>query len=382
MDAGEKQNWTAKRPRTARRFFAIIHLWLGLTLGALFSVTGLTGSVLVFYQEIDARLTPQLASGDPHAKPATYEALYAFLTTLAPATDGYWSIELPAEGGTITSRFMSNISPERRLVSVDPARLVVLRDTVWGGSAMTWLYDLHQQLLLPQTFGRSVMGTLGVMLLVLVSLGIVIWWPKREEWRDSLTLSHNAPVSRRLLEFHQIGGAYFGLFLGMLAATGAMIGSPDVTRSLLSHLSSMPPFPIVASQPAEGLSRIPMDRAMAAAQKHYPQATIVWIDAPNGGRGVYQVRMRAPGEPSPRFPRTYVWLDQYTGNILASRTATGENAGDVVLTWLHPLHNGEAFGLAGRLVVLALGFLPLTLFVTGLWRWLSRSPGNSTPRFP
>ncbi len=41
-----------------------LHLWLGLTAGAVFALLGVTGSVLVFDHELDALLNPSLfASG-------------------------------------------------------------------------------------------------------------------------------------------------------------------------------------------------------------------------------------------------------------------------------------------------------------------------------
>ena len=43
-----------------------------------------------------------------------------------------------------------------------------------------------------------------------------------------------------------------------------------------------------------------------------------------------------------------------------------------MLNWLHPLHGGEAFGLAGRLLALVAGMLPIILFATGIVRWLQR----------
>jgi uncharacterized iron-regulated membrane protein len=43
-----------------------------------------------------------------------------------------------------------------------------------------------------------------------------------------------------------------------------------------------------------------------------------------------------------------------------------------VLAWLHPLHNGEAFGLAGRVLACVAGLLPLLLMVTGVQRWADR----------
>jgi PepSY-associated TM region len=61
-----------------------------------------------------------------------------------------------------------------------------------------------------------------------------------------------------------------------------------------------------------------------------------------------------------------VWADQYRGDILHIRNPRTMSAGDRFLRWQFPLHNGEAFGPPGRLVILLSGLsLPL-LYVTGL----------------
>jgi uncharacterized iron-regulated membrane protein len=51
------------------------------------------------------------------------------------------------------------------------------------------------------------------------------------------------------------------------------------------------------------------------------------------------------------------------------RDGLQETGGDVVLNWLHPLHNGEVFGLTGRIIVFISGLIPLLLFMTGYLRW-------------
>jgi uncharacterized iron-regulated membrane protein len=64
-----------------------------------------------------------------------------------------------------------------------------------------------------------------------------------------------------------------------------------------------------------------------------------------------------------------VWIDAYDGRVLAIQDARARHAGNALLAWLHPLHNGEAFGLIGQWLTVAAGLLPLLLFVTGLMRW-------------
>ncbi|MGH8612833.1 MAG: PepSY domain-containing protein, partial [Gammaproteobacteria bacterium] len=49
-----------------------MHLWLGLILGLCLSVFGITGSILVFHQEIDEWLNPDLLIVAPPVAGASY----------------------------------------------------------------------------------------------------------------------------------------------------------------------------------------------------------------------------------------------------------------------------------------------------------------------
>lgn len=83
-----------------------------------------------------------------------------------------------------------------------------------------------------------------------------------------------------------------------------------------------------------------------------------WIETPKDDAGTYLIRLYQQGEPGRRFPKTMVWVDQYSGKLLAQQDARQRSAGDGLLAWLHPLHTGEAFGLAGRIIVLLSGSCP------------------------
>lgn len=93
---------------------------------------------------------------------------------------------------------------------------------------------------------------------------------------------------------------------------------------------------------------------------------------PNGPAGVFKIVMRQPGEVRKTSGSTVVWLDQYSGNILAVRDPWRFRAGNTFLDWQFPLHNGEAFGLIGRWIVFIAGFVPLVLYITGLVLWWTR----------
>ena len=69
-----------------------VHLWLGLSVGLLFVVTGLTGSVLVFYPAIDGALHPGLSRVADGARPPSWQAVYDAVRRDNPGRDGAWRI--------------------------------------------------------------------------------------------------------------------------------------------------------------------------------------------------------------------------------------------------------------------------------------------------
>lgn len=53
-------NQRLSRLKTRRKNWLAVHLWLGLSLGFLLSIYGITGSILVFHDEIDEWLSSEL----------------------------------------------------------------------------------------------------------------------------------------------------------------------------------------------------------------------------------------------------------------------------------------------------------------------------------
>jgi uncharacterized iron-regulated membrane protein len=351
-----------------------VHLWLGLTIGGLFAFAGLTGSILVFYPEIDAALSRELSGVPAGARPPSWQAIVDTLHREHPARTGAWRIEVTGSGGAIPVRYYLSAETATTdfaplLVWIDPVGLTTIRSGLWGETLVTFVYDLHYRLLLEKP-GGVVMGIAGIIMLLLLASGMWAWWPRAGGWWRALRFKRHAAPIRKLYDIHKLtalGG--FGLLL-VVTATGVMLDLPDQTRPVLAQFSTLYAAPRSAVTP--GVSPLPVDWLIDVAQARFPDADLAWIETPATRTAPIRINFARPGEPSRRFPRTNVWLDPYTGETLAIRDGYSETGGDAVLNWLHPLHGGEAFGLAGRLLAFISGLLPSALLVTGLLRWRAR----------
>ncbi len=150
-----------------------------------------------------------------------------------------------------------------------------------------------------------------------------------------------------------------------------MLEVPEYANPLIDYFSALRPAPKPLSVDT-GSARISLDDAVRIGQQLFPDAQLRWIETPDGNTGSYRINLYQPGEPGRRFPKSNVWVDQYSGRILAIANPRSFAAGDTLIGWLHPLHSGEALGMPGRLSVLIAGLICPLLFVTGLLRWLQK----------
>lgn len=368
-----------------RRLVLAFHFWSALVLGAWFVLLGLTGSALVFYLDIDRALNPQIQVTRPAGPPQPVEAIHQVLRQAYPEREGPWRIELPLHADMpVMARYYKPVERAGRyfaplLVTLAPApasgKLEVTSNRFWGDTIVTWLFDLHYTVLLGAT-GVTLVGIVGLVNLAMLLSGLFLWWPSAARLRSALRVVPRSGAVRRAYDLHCIGGVYGLLVLAVLCGTGAALAFPEQAKALV-HADPAPLPPL----PRDTQHTVSLDVAIAHAKARFADAEVRWVETSGVGGTPISLRMRQPSEPSRRFPQTRVWLDPASGKILAVSDPLAAKAGTRTLHWMHPLHNGEAFGLGGRIAVFLSGFVPLLLFVTGLIRWRHKVRARASRRY-
>ena len=366
-----------------RRAVRKAHLWLGLGLGGLFVLLGLTGSVLAFYPQLDALLHPEIRA-EGSAPPDWDQALMT-LRTAYPEKQGPWRFEVTSTPGALPARYYK--PPEREGHAFRPMMVWLSRDgsriirrDYWGEYAVTFIYDLHYRLLLGETGGK-LLGWSGFALLALLLSGIWAWWP-RGSWRKALRFKRNAPAQRSLRDWHKLIGLSGASFLILLAVTGIMLELPEESDAVLNSIGlavEHAPHVQKDGRSAVSANMISPSQAVGSAMRALPGARLAWIETPSARQGGYRMRMQVSGDPSYRFPHSFVWVGGATGKVLAVQNARRAPSGTTANNWVHPLHDGSAGGLFGRALVAILGLFPLALFATGWMRWKRRQRKDTKP---
>ena len=358
----------------ARIFVRRVHLWLGLSVGLLFAALGLTGSALVFYTGIDAALHPVIQQGRDDPPPALTAPVWdrALATGRArwPDMQGKWTLEVTGESGPIPARYYPASGPghhrDRMMVWFSPDGARILRAEPWGGYLMSWLYQFHMALLAGD-LGGQIVGWSGVAMLLLLISGVIAWWP-RGSWRKAMAFKRDAAPIRRLRDLHKLSGLWSMALLFVLVATGVLLALPAVTQALLR------PSAIPAPQSAGDVAgRINIAQAFTVAHHALPDGRIVFVDVPAVRDGAIRVRLQMPGDPHRRFPGSYIFIDPFSGRVLAVHDVRRAGMGSAIMSWVRPLHDGTVGGLPTRILAVLLGFVPTLLVATAILHWLRRT---------
>lgn len=353
-----------------RRLLITLHLYAGLFAGLLLALIGVTGSVLVFDHALDEALSPQTV---PQPAPAGASApLLAVLAAAQAAVPGLQPtrIQLARQPGSPhTVRFTApDSSPGPIEVSVAPADAKVLAVRGWGAYPVSWLYRLHYTLLAGST-GKYVVGVGGLVLLFSCLSGLYLWWPRARRWRRALTVSWGGGAFRLNYDWHKAVGFYLLPVLLVVSFSGVSLVFHDAVESLTGAVLPLDERPAPRSTPRAGAAALNVDEAVARGRAAFPDAELKRVFLPMKPLGSYRLALNRPGEPWSAHAVSAVWVDQYSGEVLATWDALDLAAGSKFLSWQFPLHNGDAFGLAGRWLVFLSGLAPALLFGTGCYMW-------------
>lgn len=309
------------------------HAWTGFAACLMLAAMGLSGSVLLFKDDL-RRLTVEGAAQRPVADPvrlghvmnAAQRQFGEELRTLRFASEEFGLNEaFLEEGGAY----------------LDARGQVVER---WAGRRpLDWLVEFHHRLLLDRT-GATIIGILGLFALGLLVSGLVLWWPMRRLFSPRPFPARNRRPA--LLAVHRDLGVLLSPMLLLILLTGIPLGLSTVSQPLFGF-SRKPP---AAERGAGGA--IDWTKVLPAAVRKLPEGVPRQIGVAGGGKPA-TVRLRLPGEWN-RQGLSMVYVSP-TGEIIGSVNAEKEQAGARVYARLFPLHSGQVGRLPLRLALLLTG---------------------------
>ncbi len=331
-----------------------VHRWCGLCASLLIAVQAVTGVSNAFRYEAGQFFDP---TGMMRQSPETDAAMNDVLRSLRHEDAGLAveRIVYPKDSGGVYFAHRMPSAGEMQYAAIDPGNAVLLR----SGTLWTFPVEAAARIHYNLTIGLPgilIVAVIGLTGLVMLTTGILYWWPKKGKRAPSLAVRMRSPRKAQLRQLHRSSGIVMSIFLSYSLVTGTVLAINYSVSGLVS-----------TSGPGTGLSSratVDIDAALRLARAEFPQHDIRDIRFRNDTRA--DVFFQAP-EHSPRAMHQ-VGVDLTTLTVAIVAKAEANDAAWV--TWL-PLHTGEFLGKTGTALVVTNALILFLLAVSGPLNWLS-----------
>ncbi|UUO08400.1 PepSY domain-containing protein [Blastopirellula sp. J2-11] len=355
----------------ARRIWLKVHLYLGLTAGLIFALAGVTGSILVFEHAFDENLNAEMMLTENRGERRSLEEITALAQQQFPELGHVERIAVPrTEENVYYVRFNAKSSggkPVSTEVFYDPYTAESLGQRPERSGLIAWIYDLHARLQFGKT-GRILMGVIALTVIISIITGIVLWWPlQKGGWRIAWGIRRN----KLNFDLHKTSGLLMTPPLLLIAFTGVYLGLPFLVKPVVGMFSieTKNPQKVTSVVPTSPTDPIGPDRAAQLAAEVMPGSELFFVHLPQRADDTYKVFVRQQGEIGQLRGTGRIWLDQYSGEVRATRDWSKFTFADTYYRIQLALHCGDAFGFGGRLLFFVVGFVPAALYVTGFLLW-------------
>jgi uncharacterized iron-regulated membrane protein len=230
--------WRMPQRTWLRKAVFQVHLWAGIALGLYIAVVCVSGSAVVFRNDIYEALSDKLKV-KVQGEPLNYGQLSQLLATRYP---GYVLRDVkPGRDGEEASevRLSRNGSQMERLVN--PYTGADLGPGIYRWFRLfRWLGDLHGRLLLGSD-GMTINAIGGGLTAALAVTGLVIWWPGVGRWRRALIVRGGVGWKRLNFDLHSAVGFWTFALLFMWGMTGFYFVYPQVFRDTVNYFTPVNP---------------------------------------------------------------------------------------------------------------------------------------------
>jgi uncharacterized iron-regulated membrane protein len=380
--------WRQPRKLRVRAWLFQMHLWVGLVLGLVISVVGLTGAIVVFRVELNRLTTPGTAYVRPAMKRLSLDELVARVQANRPL-DRVRSVAFDGDPDIAWNVRTETPEGHRLHTFIDQYRGVITGQDDYSSKWLQWIFDLHAYLLAGKQ-GEFLNGFVALAALAMSLSGIVIWWPGRRNWRSGFRYHLGGPWERQNYDLHKLVGFCSSLMLAVVSFTGAYFAFPEMYRKWTVRITRSTDVTdpdgcaIGVKLRAKTLlsdRRVPIEDYITSAERALPGARVVFLALPQEPGDPVGLKLKEPNDWH-RVGLSNVYLEPAAGEVIRADRFSEVSLGSKFIRLMLPLHFGRfggrlGLGPVGIYGVLALyvivGLAVPFLMITGILMYWSRS---------
>lgn len=368
---------TAIEPSIVKKSLSA-HAAIGLIAGALLYIVSLTGTVSVFYpelQRVEQPDAPEMESISPDAVQKGVEAVLA--SEAGNPTTTHLYVHLP-----VSELPRTTVTTDTQAVHLDEnGRIAGPEEIAWSD----FLVQLHYTLNMPSLIGITIVGILGVMMLALALSGV---FAHPRIFRDAFRLRARDGGGVGLADWHNRLSVWTLPFSVAIALTGSLIGLASVTAYAIAANDYNGDIeavygPIFGEEGEPNAAPAPVPD-VAAALRHmkseYPDVRLTYAivhDPLTKGQHVQIV-----GEHQRRLIFGEYYAFDSNGRFHHTAGLSDGALGQQAFASTYRLHFGNFGGIWVKIAYIFFGIALTAICATGTYIWLGkcRRRGFDEPR--
>lgn len=357
-----------------RKFFAKLHLILGLGIGLLFFIIVGSGAIytwqpefsrVAFHQHVEKQELPFISISD--IKNTLHKSFPEGDFRTAFYRDQESAIEvLLYAPGTYCHAYINPYTAE----------LIHLQDMNQGW--ISKLKNLHRNLLLGPP-GREVVHWITLAAMLMLISGLVIWWPiSGKPGKNKFTINWSASPKKLNYDLHNILGFYATWVLIFIVGTGIYWGFAALKNSIKEVSGENK---ITWEKPVSRISDTGqnpnmdgiLDRLIKEYQTKFSAAN-VRISIPHQEDDPIQLSVIHRGKGLHTID--YYYHDRYSGEPIEGNFQNGlsedRSTFNTIDGLAYEIHFGSVLGLPGRILAFLASLIGASLPITGFIVWLNK----------
>ncbi len=357
------------KPNYTRQVFKI-HKWIGLFAGLFLLLLGVSGSILIFKDEIDHAVNKQLLTVQQGNEKIPLDSAYKIITNQYPNLDGIgWQNPDAKENEAYDFRLYENdgklFTYDLSLISIDPYTGHILREGKMkdvSTGLIHWIYQFHFsfQLGLP---GAALTAVFGLIMLISIITGILIYRKHLLQVFLFQVRLKNAQGKISGRKLHRIVGVWSLLFNSIIFFTGFWLNLFAFDSA--AWKTELQPSPL-NTRFAGGFDTMLID-----AKKAFPELIVTYVRLPVQKGKMLSVAGTVPNQSAFFAGGNSVLVDPLTKKVVKINKLQDQPFEEKLEDCFFALHTGRFGGLPMKILYILIGLTPALLSITGfmlLWK--------------
>lgn len=373
--------------KDVREWFRIIHLWIGVIGGIFIFIICLTGTILVYQDDVIQGL-----NGDVfYVEPSTETIAITEIINKVEQESQQKVVRFVKEKDQHKAwKFFTKVPgakgrPETLFVNPYTNKILGNGKDLVGKDFFMFNFKLHRWFLMDMEVGRPIVGFFTIAFLVAMFTGLVIWFPKKiKNYKRGFKVKFNANWKRVNHEFHNAFGLYAAIFLIIMGITG-LFWSYEWYRNCVSDLIGTKVFDrskeevLIEPNNSENYN---FNQVIASIEKDLSTYDILAFSIPMAENQALEVNAYKTGFAALSLPDKF-YYDSYKSQQVRVDLFEDLAWNKKIAKSIHDLHMGFLFGPLNKIIFFITSIIASLLPITGflMWgnrkKWWKKSPKKS-----